>query len=179
MTEIHVDATVLIGLGSIGRLDLLGSFDGDPIVLPSIETEVSTEPARTNLDRAMESPLLSARDPPDAVHVERAQSVLGTGDINGDVQLVAAVLSARDDNNAIAVISDDRRVRTVSRGFGAEVTGSIGVVVRAVAEGMSVAEGKEVVRELDSQGLHMTAELRERADVLIEQAATAADGQNG
>ncbi|MFW5918284.1 MAG: hypothetical protein ACOCR0_02260, partial [Haloferacaceae archaeon] len=54
MTKILVDATTLIALGTVGRLDLLESFDGTIVVLPSIRAAVSTEPARPNLDRLLD-----------------------------------------------------------------------------------------------------------------------------
>ena len=71
----------------------------------------------------------------------------------------------------MGVVSDDRRVRTVARGLGATVTGTIGVLVRAVEEGLSEADAKTIVRRLDDYGLHMTAELRAGAIDLIESAA--------
>ena len=71
-----------------------------------------------------------------------------------------------------AVISDDRRLRTVAEGLGVRVTGTIGVVVRAVAEGrLTEGEAKDLVRRLDSRGHHTTGELREKADELIEDVA--------
>jgi len=54
MTRIYMDATTLIALGTIGELALLESFDGTPVVLPSIRDEVTTEPAETNLERLCE-----------------------------------------------------------------------------------------------------------------------------
>jgi len=46
MTRIYMDATTLIALGTIGELALLESFDGTPVVLPSIRDEVTTSPPR-------------------------------------------------------------------------------------------------------------------------------------
>jgi len=96
---------------------------------------------------------------------------LGEDEENGDVRIVASVL-ARGDEDETAVVSDDRRVRTVAEGFGASVTGTVGVVVRAVHEGMSEEEAKETVRLIDENGLHMTAEVREKAYELIKEQAS-------
>jgi hypothetical protein len=41
-------------------------------------------------------------------------------------------------------------------------------VVRAAHEELTEEEAKEVVRRVDQHGLHMTAELRAKADRLIE-----------
>jgi predicted nucleic acid-binding protein len=57
----------------------------------------------------------------------------------------------------------------VSEGFGATVTGTVGVIVRGVSEGMSEKDAKETVRLIDGNGLHMTAELREKAYELIDE----------
>jgi len=171
VTRLYVDATTLVSLGTVNRLALLDAFDGPAVVLPAVVDEGTTEPARRNLDRAIESSLLSVGETPSAAAVTEAQSVLDTTAVDGDVQIIASVLSARDRDEAVGVVSDDRRVRVVSRGVGAEVTGTIGVVVRAVAEGMPASEAKELVRDIDSHGLHMTAELREKAETLIDSAA--------
>ena len=64
MTRIYVDATTLIALGTVGELDLLATFDGTVVVLPTIREEVTTEPARTNLDRFVEREEV-ATTPPD------------------------------------------------------------------------------------------------------------------
>jgi predicted nucleic acid-binding protein len=165
--RVYVDATTLISLGAIGELGLLTSFDGTPVVLPDVRGEVTTEPARTNLGRFVEREEVKTDDSTYGDYVEDAREVLGENEENGDVQIVAAVLAREE----AAVVSDDRRVRTVCDGFGVTVTGTVGVVVRAVEEGMSPEEAKGVIRRVDEHGLHMTAELRERAYDLVEERA--------
>lgn len=166
MTEIYVDATPLIALGSVSELDLLTNFDGDLFVPRPIVREVTTEPAATNLDRFLEAGHTTSPTVPDD-ELETARELLGESEPNGDAHLVGAVL-ARDD---VGVVSDDRRVRTTARSLGARVTGTVGVVVRAVEEGLDATEAKALVRRIDSRGLHMTGELREKAYDLIESAA--------
>lgn len=169
--RILVDATAVIALGSVGELDRLAVFDGDVEIPPEVRTDVTSEPAATNLESALESRLFDA--PPQITDdsLERAMDVLAESERNGDVRLVADVLRETEADRSIGVVSDDRRVRTVCRGFGATVTGTIGVVVRAVEDGLSASEGNTLVRRIDDQGLHMTGELRERADDLIDEAA--------
>lgn len=168
-TPIYLGATTLIALGRIGELDRLTSFDGRLIALPRIRAEVTTEPARTNLERFIGRAAVETTPSVD-LDDGRAMDVLGEREVNGDVRLVAAVLAHTDADAPVGVVSDDRRVRTVARGFGARVTGTIGVVVRAVEEGLPADEGKAIVRRLDDHGLHMTAELHERAFELLEAA---------
>lgn len=170
--SVYLDATTLIALGSVDELDLLTAFDRDLVVLDSVSEEVTSEPARTALRQFQEARELGTSKSVDEAVVERARETLGETERNGDVELIARVLAYDD----IGVVSDDQRVRTTARTLGATVTGTIGVVVRAVSAGRITAdEGKELVRRLDSHGLHLTGELREQADDLI---AEAADGDN-
>ena len=162
---IYVDATTLIALGTVGELDLLRNLDGEVSVLPAVRAEVTTEPARANVDRFVEREDVGTSDLVPEERLEEAREVLGEDDKNGDVRIVASVMAGDD----TAVVSDDRRVRTVARGFGATVTGTVGVVVRSVEEGMTAEEAKETVRRIDENGLHMTAELREKTYELIDE----------
>lgn len=171
MTRLYLDATTLIGLGTIGELDLLTAFDGDLVVLPAVREEVTTEPAGTNLKRFLDAEPVHADHPGDAARDRQAMALLDEPSANGDVRLVAAVLEHTADDEPVGVVSDDRRVRTVARGLGANVTGTIGVVVRAVVEGLPAEDGTTIVRRLDDHGLHMTAELRETAYELVEHTA--------
>ena len=164
--RIYVDATTLVALGTVGELELLTNFDGEVVVLPAVRDEVTTEPARTNVEEFVGSGDVREDDAYDE-YVEEACEVLGESEENGDAQIVASVLAC----DKTAVVSDDRRVRTVAEGFGAAVTGTVGVVVRAVEEGMSEKVAKETVRRIDQNGLHMTAELREKTYELIEEQA--------
>lgn len=173
MTDVYVDASTLIALGTHGHLDLLGVFDGRPVVLEPIQAEVTTEPARTNAARLCDRSDVYRRPTSEIDLDETALEVLGEQAPNGDVYLVGEVLRLTDvEGRAIGVVSDDRRVREVARGLGATVTGTVGVIVRNVEAGrLTVPEAKELVRTVDGQGLHMTGELREKADDLIEDAA--------
>lgn len=167
--KILVDATTAIALGSVGEIELLSTFDGTIIVPPEVVSEVTTEPAATALDR-FRSAAHTSEATLDTDYIGQAMGILDEPNRTGDVRLVADVLAATDRGRPIAIASDDRRVRTVTRGLGATVTGTIGVVVRAVENGMAPDDGKALVRRIDENGLHMTGELRDRADELIDAA---------
>lgn len=169
MTQLYLDATTLIALGTVGELEVMTAFDGTLTVLPSIRSEVTTEPARTNLDRFVDREQV-VTSPSVTVDEERAMGVLDASEVTGDVRLIGAVLAHTAADEAVGVVSDDRRVRTVARGLGADVTGTLGTIVRAVEEGLSETEAKAIVRRVDEHGLHMTAELRVKAEELIEDA---------
>lgn len=166
-----VDATTLIALGSVGEVELLANFDGNLLVPEFVDEEVTTEPASTNVEAFFEDNSRRVIDDvPESVE-SRARDLLGDDGDNGDVQIVAGVLHRQNTHQSVAVVSDDRRVRTVTRGLGATVSGTVGVVVRAVHEGMDPETAKDIVRDIDSHGLHMTGELREKAYELIDEAA--------
>lgn len=171
MTRIFFDATTLISLGTIGELELLANFTGDLVVLPIVQHEVTTEPARTNLARFLERDDVDMSDPVVHDRLEQATQILEESTENGDVHLIAAVLAYTADDRSIGIVSDDRRVRTTARGFGATVTGTIGVVVRAVENGMSPEEAHKLIDRIDAHGLHMTGSLRQKAYTLIDDAA--------
>lgn len=170
-----LDATTLISLGSIGELDLLLNFDGDLVVPERVGNEVTSEPASTNLDNFLDRSDVALLESHEGfAWIDRASSILDVDTVTGDVVLVANVLKL-DGRGEVAVVSDNRRVRTVCAGLGATVTGTLGVVVHAVHDGLDVEEGTELVRRIDSHGLHMTGELRDTAYDLLEDAAADRD----
>lgn len=171
MTRIFLDATTLIALGTIGEIEQLMSFTGTLVVLPTVQNEVTTEPAQTNLSRFIAQNAVATADPVVQDRVEQAKEVLGEAERNGDVSLIAAVLAYTAEDRPVGVVSDDKRVRTTARGLGATVTGTVGVIVRAVEEGLDREEAHDLIRRIDSHGLHMTGTLREKADELIDEAA--------
>jgi|GEM_PF-409353 predicted nucleic acid-binding protein len=175
MTRIYMDATTLIALGTIGELALLESFDGTPVVLPSIRDEVTTEPAETNLERLCERDSIGTTVPDLELDDERAKDVLGEPDMNGDVRSIAAVLAHLEADDRVAIVSDDRRLRTVADGLGATVTGTIGVIVSAVEAGLSEDDAKTVVRRVDEHGLHRRYEADATGLDPVEEAATPFD----
>lgn len=184
--RVVVDATTLVALGTIGELDLLGCLDGDLYVPAVVREEVTTEPARTNVERFVGGEAVAdgwaATVDDEATadeglgdlepYREEARELLGDDGLHGDVAVVAVVLAHTAADRPVGVVSDDRRVRTVARGLGTTVTGTVGVVVRAVEDrGLTAETGRELVRRVDGHGLHMTGELRETAYELVEEAA--------
>jgi len=165
-----VDATTLIALGSVGRVDLLAHFDGSVLVPEQVADEVTTEPAETNMSAFLVDDQKWDSGNVPRGYIQQATEMLGD-DITGDTQIIAGTLRFQDAGRSVAVVSDDRRVRTVARGLGATVTGTVGVIVRAVHEGMAADDAKDLIRDIDSHGLHMTGELRENAFNLIDAAA--------
>jgi predicted nucleic acid-binding protein len=179
VSDIFVDATVLVALGAVGELDLLGAFDGTVAIPDAVRAEVTTEPARTNVDRFVEDHDI-VTGPVETEWTDDAMRVLDEPEPTSDVRVIEGILDATDgaetaaedtvDGNGdagvtVGLVSEDRRLRTVAEGFGATVTGTFGVVVRAAVPDkyFSQSQAKRVVRRIDSHGLHLTGELREQA----------------
>ncbi len=171
MTRVYVDATALVGLGQVGELELLDAFEGTVVIPDAVRAEVTTDPSRTNLDRLVEEkPVVTETVETD--WTEQAMAVLDADEPTSDVRVVEGILDATDgdgdetdDAPVAGLVSDDRRLRTVAEGFGATVTGTFGVVVRAATDDkyLTTSQAKRIVRRIDSHGLHLTGELREQA----------------
>lgn len=166
MTRIYVGPTAVYSLGQVGELSLLSAFDGDVVLPEPVVAESTVEPTATNLDDLLDGD--DATFSTDhAEYLEHAEALLGEKDVGSATAVLAGVLAHRDpdDRAAVAVVSEDRTVRRMARGLGAEVTSSFGVVVRATLEDkyLSQSQAKRIVRRIDQHGMHLTGELRERA----------------
>lgn len=165
MSRIYVGPTTLYDLGQVGELGLLTAMDGQLVVPEPVLAGITVEPAATALERFVdEEPVSTAVD---EAEVERALDVLDADGTTPSVAIVAGILAHadHDDRYAVGVVTEDRRLRSIAEGFGASTTSSFGVVVRAALSDSSLKPGhvKRIVRRMDSYGLHMTGELRERA----------------
>jgi predicted nucleic acid-binding protein len=164
MTFVHVGPTALYELGQIGELDLLEWFDGALVIPEAVQAEITTEPARTNLDRLLEDGSVIT-----SVRPEVRAAVADALEIDPE-SYEAALLAGLfddsvDDERTVLVVSDDRRVRALAEGLGASVTGSFGVVVRAATQDkyLSSADAKRIVSRMDDNGVQLTGQLRARA----------------
>ncbi|WP_423999829.1 hypothetical protein ACOZ4I_12015 [Haloarcula salina] len=164
MTRIYVGPTALYSLGQVGELSLLDAFDGDIVIPEPVIDDVQVEPTATNLAEYREGGVDTSVDED---RIEQAEALLGEKNLGSAVTVLAGVLAHRDsaDRAAVAVVSEDRTVRRMAQGLGAEVTSSFGVVVRAAIEDkyLKPTQAKRIVRRIDQHGTHLTGELRERA----------------
>lgn len=171
MTRIYVGPGPLVDLGTVGETTLLKTFDGEVVVPEAVATEVSTEPAKTNMEKLVHDGG-ATREEIDTEYAERAMDILGVEGVVVESRLLEPVLAAMDDaedapdeGTAVGLVTDDRRIRTVAEGLGATVTGTFGTVVRAASEDkyLKTTQAKRIVRRIDSHGLHLTGELRAQA----------------
>lgn len=165
MTRIYVGPTVLYSLGQIGELSLLTYFDGRLVIPEAVQEQVEADPARAAIDEFVADEDVSTAVPSKAL--ERAKELFDIEEDSHEAVLLAGVLAHADpdDRSAVAVLSEDTRIRGLAQGLGASVTSSYGVIVRATIEDkyLSPTQAKRIIRRTDQHGLHMTGGLRERA----------------
>jgi len=165
MTRIYVGPTSLYALGQVGELDLLKRFDGRLVVPDVVREQVTTEPARTALTSFLDETEVSTAVPDGAY--EQAVDVVGIEDGTHEAAMLAGVIAHSDseDRYAVAVVSEDRRVRRIVEGLGGAVTSCFGVVARAATDDkyLSRSQARRIVRRIDANGIQMTGEMRSRA----------------
>ncbi|WP_136687127.1 hypothetical protein [Halorhabdus amylolytica] len=169
MTRIYVGPAPLTALGTVGETDLLGAFEGEIVVPEIVAEQVSTEPAKTNMEKLLADGA-ATREAVDTEHEGQATRIVGVAEPVIESRLLEPVLAAMDEESSadeptIGLVVDDRRLRTVAEGLGATVTGTFGTVVRAASEDkyLKTTQAKRIVRRIDSHGLHLTGELRAQA----------------
>lgn len=100
---------------------------------------------------------------------EKARTHLNTEDGNsGDTELLGWAISMSGIN---VVVTDDKPLRKTCKAFSIPVSGSIGVLVRAVERGGLDADvAKDKLYAMDEVGARLSASLIKRAESLIEEA---------
>ncbi|MGH2533081.1 MAG: DUF3368 domain-containing protein [Thermomicrobiales bacterium] len=168
MTEpiVYTDATTLIGLARIDRLDLLAVFPRPVLVTRHVWSEVAGDPARAGvpvLFDAREQGLLAVIDDGDP----NAFPYLGAGE--------SSALSAAMERHAAVIIDEQETRALIARGPEirarlAYVTGLIGLLqvakqrkhieaVRPILDRL-VSEGFQISRRLYDESLRRAGELQ-------------------
>lgn len=168
-----VDASVFITLAEVGLLDQLRSLSGDVVLPTAVQREITDDPAETALERAMtvEARWIRVDDSPDETTLERAAAHLDRQSTesgpSGDVALLAHAMVVAEP----VVVTDDKPLRKGCRALSVPVSGSIGVLVRAVERGdIDADEAKENLYAMDEVGARLSASLVRRAERLIDDA---------
>jgi predicted nucleic acid-binding protein len=139
-----VNASPLITLAKIGRIDLLNRAETTLIVPEPVAAEVLAgprgDPARRALEAGFGQPFVPASSDPDV----DAWS-LGRGE--------SAVISIARSSAALAVL-DDREARKAARTLAVRLTGTLGLVIEAAREGR-VESAAALIQELRAAGLRL------------------------
>jgi predicted nucleic acid-binding protein len=143
-----VNASPIITLAKIGRLDLLSSLASKVVVPHAVIGEVTAGPMDDPGRLAIESSDIAARfvkASPDSMPSSIVEWGLGNGE--------SAVLALALEIGATAVL-DDAAARAAARAFKIPLLGTIGVVLRAKVRGI-IPSAAPLIQELRSAGLHL------------------------
>ncbi|WP_324756516.1 DUF3368 domain-containing protein [Haloarcula sp. GH36] len=172
-----VDASVWITLTAVGQTELLGSFDGQIVIPEAVCDEIDTDPAASALTAAMGSWVTSSKLVNTDL-LQEAASHLGTEvtedelaltepPVEADVALLAHALL----HDRPVLVTDDKPLRKTCMALSIRVSGSIGVLVRAVECGAITADdAKSTLYAMDEVGARLSATLVRRAEQLIDDA---------
>lgn len=175
-----IDASTFITLAEIGSCRLLYRTRGRIAVPAAVRRETSDDPAKSELDRAVQTDTVVVLEGPTddtdrprayeraAEHLDRSLPDSGENhDWTGDVALLAAAIERSD----VVVVTDDKPLRDTCTVLSIPVSGSIGILVRAVERGdVSANEAKQRLLAMDEVGARLSARLLRRAERLIENA---------
>lgn len=162
-----VDASAFTTLAAIGEADLLSGIEGTVAIPAVVAEEVTDDPAASALEAAINDGRLSVLADPEAV--DQAAEHLGRSpEPTGDVALLGHALSLEE----VVLVTADRPLRTACKPLSVPVSGSIGVVVRAVERGeIGPDHARDRIEAMDEVGARLSASLLRRAERLIADAA--------
>jgi predicted nucleic acid-binding protein len=126
MPTVISDASVLIGLGAAGRIELLREFYGEVLVPPAVWAEVTsagTRPGAEEARSARQAGWLQLRAPASAPLVRQLQRTLDAGE--------AEAIALATELPQSLLLLDDADGRETARQLGLDFTGTVGVLLRA------------------------------------------------
>lgn len=140
-----VNASPLIVLAKIGRIDLLQELTPTILVPDAVRLESlsgpTDDPACRILEAGWGQPVSVKRTGPEVLQWD-----LGAGE--------TAVIAAAIERPGAGVILDDAKARASANSFGLPLVGTIGVVMRARHRGM-IAAAAPILADLQSAGLYI------------------------
>lgn len=137
-----VDSTCLIALEWIGQLEILPALFEPVCAPPEVEREFGSS-----------LPWLNIEEPSDRSLLIALKLLLDDGEAE------ALVLSVE---RGWKIVLDDLHARTVALRMGVEITGTIGILVRAKREGL-IPWVKPLLDDLDRRGFRMSSTLKAEA----------------
>jgi predicted nucleic acid-binding protein len=151
-----VDASPLIALGSIRRLDLLTSLAEDIVVPQAVASEVlrvADEASRAFAERSFRT---TAIEPDEAI----SRWGLGRGE-------TAVLTFARSTPGYVAII-DDLSARRCAAALGISVRGTLGIVLLGKRRGV-ISSARATLEELRAAGLYLSSAVVAAALSLVDE----------
>lgn len=155
MRKVVANTTPIIALADIGQLDLLRQLYGEIIIPTAVLEEIISEPARSKVG---ESDWIIVESVSNAEQKRLFKSRLHEGEV--EVMLLA------QEQHADLVIIDDNAAKKTAKFLGINVTGTMGILIRAKQNGL-IDEVKPLIEELLDKGLYIGQEV---VDMVLEAA---------
>lgn len=155
MRKVVANTTPIIALADIGQLDLLRQLYGEIIIPTAVLDEIISEPARSKVG---ESGWIIVESVSNAEQKRLFKSRLHEGEV--EVMLLA------QEQHADLVIIDDNAAKKTAKFLGINVTGTMGILIRAKQNGL-IDEVKPLIEELLDKGLYIGQEV---VDMVLEAA---------
>ncbi len=171
MSRIVADATPIVYLAKIGKLQLLKQLYEDVIVPSKIREELFTgkHPETAVIEEAYEAGWLEERAlNQNAKNFHSKQLRDAPGLHQGESQAIALSYTG---HLPLIIDEDDRTGRRIAKVWGIEVKGTLRVILEAYeARLIQYEETRELFRQLLAERFRVTAEIYERALALLERA---------
>ncbi len=136
------DASCLIGLSNIGKLDILSKLYSKIIIPPAVEREYGGR-----------VPFTEVVAPSDNDLVRSLGLLLGAGE--SEAIALAMELTA-------AIILDDKKARTVAEGMGLHPVGTVGILLLAKRERL-IQSLTQTIGELEQNGFYINGSVKQQA----------------
>ncbi len=148
MRKVVTNTTPLIALADIGQLELLHQLYGEILIPGAVMDEIKSEPAKTLVTNA---PWIKKSNIGGAERRNLFKARLHSGEIE--------VILLAEDEKANLVIIDDNSAKKTAKYLGLNVTGTLGVLLKAKKEGL-IKELKPLMDMLDDDGFYIDANTR-------------------
>lgn len=151
MRRVIVNSTPLLVLGNIGQLDILRRMYGKIVIPEAVYSEV------TEKEDAASRAVLAARDwiEVQAIHNPAAYALYRARLHAGEVE---TMILAQQEPVADLVVLDDSAARKTAEFLGLNVTGTIGILVKAKQRGI-IPQIKPLLTEMMQNGFFLNERL--------------------
>ncbi len=159
MRRVIVNSTPLIVLSNIGRLELLHELYQEIYIPQAVYREVTekNDKASLNIQNALNWIHVENIQNPEKYMMYKAK--LHAGEV--EVMILAQETPAAD-----LVIIDDNAARKTAKFLGLNVTGTIGVLLKAKIKGL-IPEVKPILNELQANGFYISEQV---VKIILKQA---------
>lgn len=149
MRKVVANTTPLIALADIGQLELLHQLYDEILIPDAVMSEIESGPARTQVTNAQWIIKRSINSP------ER-KSLFKSRLHSGEVEVIILA----EDEKADLIIMDDNTAKKTAKYLGLNVTGTLGILLRAKREG-KVKEVRPLIDKLIDEGLYIDEQTKQ------------------